>query len=145
MKKSTKSFTASELFMDTSGYFSLLVRSDEHHEDAVRHFHEAATQRQLFFTTDYVLSETATLLIARRQNQLVETLFDSVFNSAACRVEWMTPDRFQQVRAFLRRHKDKAWSFTDCFSFHVMRQLKLRRALTKDHHFEQAGFTPLLA
>jgi uncharacterized protein len=44
----------------------------------------------------------------------------------------------------MRRHQDKEWSFTDCFSFHVMRELKLHRALKSDHHFQQAGFAALL-
>jgi predicted nucleic acid-binding protein len=35
----------------------------------------------------------------------------------------------------------KGLSFTDCTSFVVMRELKLREALTTDHHFAQAGFT----
>jgi predicted nucleic acid-binding protein len=38
-----------------------------------------------------------------------------------------------------------SWSFTDCFSFILMRELRLREALSKDQHFRDAGFTPLLA
>jgi predicted nucleic acid-binding protein len=38
----------------------------------------------------------------------------------------------------------KEWSLTDCISFVVMNERKIRRALAYDHHFEQAGFEPLL-
>ena len=38
------------------------------------------------------------------------------------------------------RYRDKDFSFTDCTSFILMRELKLREALTTDHHFVQAGF-----
>ena len=39
---------------------------------------------------------------------------------------------------------DKAWSLTDCVSFVLMRDRDVTRALTHDHHFEQAGFEALL-
>ena len=45
---------------------------------------------------------------------------------------------------FFARRSDKHWSLTDCVSFHVMEQRGLTRALAHDHHFEQAGFDPLL-
>lgn len=39
---------------------------------------------------------------------------------------------------------DKDWSLTDCISFVVMQERGITDALTGDHHFEQAGFKPLL-
>ena len=41
-------------------------------------------------------------------------------------------------------HTDKEWSLTDCISFVVMRNRGIRRALTADAHFEQAGYAALL-
>jgi predicted nucleic acid-binding protein len=38
---------------------------------------------------------------------------------------------------------DKDWSLVDCISFVVMKQRRLKDALTTDRHFEQAGFRAL--
>ena len=43
-----------------------------------------------------------------------------------------------------RRREDKGWSLTDCISFVGMARQQTSRALTHDHHFEQAGFEALL-
>jgi len=34
----------------------------------------------------------------------------------------------------------KEWSFTDCMSYVVMKQLDIDEAFAFDHHFEQMGF-----
>ena len=145
MSRSTRSSTASETFIDTSGFYAFLVGADPMHTRACRLLEAASQARSRFSTTDYVLDETSTLLRARGLGHLAEALFDRVFQSRACAIHWMDPDRFQRTRLFFARHEDKDWSFTDCFSFCVMRDLKLEKALTTDGHFRQMGFEPLLA
>jgi predicted nucleic acid-binding protein len=133
-----------ETFIDTSGFFALLVAKDDRH-GAVRTFmHRAAEERLPLMTTDYVLDETATLLAARGLQRLTVPFFDPVLTSKACRIEWTDSERFRATVRFLTHHQDKDWSFTDCLSFVVMEELSLQRALTKDRHFRQAGFTALL-
>jgi predicted nucleic acid-binding protein len=48
--------------------------------------------------------------------------------------------RAEKARGVFFRYRDKDYSFTDCTSFVVMQELKLKRALTTDHHFRQMGF-----
>ena len=144
MKKSTKSSTSTETFVDTSDFFALLAERDPAHKRATEVLARAARTRARFVTTDYVLDETVTLLKARGLSHLVEALFEAVFTSSACRVEWMDSSRFEQARQFVIKHGDQPWSFTDCSSFCVMHELKLFEALTTDIHFRHAGFEPLL-
>lgn len=133
-----------ETFVDTSGFFALLVKEDVMHARAKALLARAAQSGRRFVTTDYILDETATLLKARGQGHLTAGVFETVFMSAACRVEWMDPDRFTQTWRFFVKHDDQDWSYTDCFSFCLMRLLHVRDALTTDRHFREAGFNPLL-
>jgi len=131
--------------VDTSGFYALLVKGDSKHVRARQILARAGKTRARFVTTDYVLDETATLLRARGHTHLTDAFFAAAFTSLACRIEWMDPIRFEQTRRFFAKHSDKEWSFTDCFSFCLMRPQQIRDALTSDEHFRQAGFNPLLA
>jgi len=133
-----------EIFVDTSGFFSLLSPRDVSHKDAVEIVVHAKQTNQLFVTTDYVIDETATLLNARGIGHLSGILFETVNASRVCRIEWMDYERFARTQTCFEKHVDRAWSFTDCFSFIIMKELKLRNALTKDRHFKEAGYTILL-
>ncbi|MBI3925969.1 MAG: type II toxin-antitoxin system VapC family toxin [Armatimonadetes bacterium] len=135
---------AREIFVDTSGFFALLVQADESHPAAVGLLKKARQERRGFVTSDYVLDETATLLKARGHGHLLGEFFGLLLSSRACRVEWMESVRFDSVRTFFLKHSDQSWSFTDCASFCLMKELDLSQALTKDVHFAQAGFVPLL-
>lgn len=135
---------AREIFVDTAGFYSILVKRDDAHAAASTILRRAAKDHRKFVTTDYVLDETATLLKARGQAHLLPSFFTTVDKSPSCRVEWCDSERFAEVRSFYLKHLDQAWSFTDCFSFLVMKECRLTEALTKDEHFAAAGFVPLL-
>jgi len=135
---------ASETFVDTSGFYALLVEREEMHERAARILQQAQRRRAKFVTTDYVLDETATLLVARGFGHLVEGFLQSTLQSKACVVDWTSPEVFVRAAAFMAKHIDQGWSFTDCLSFQTMKARRLREALTKDEHFDKAGFKALL-
>jgi predicted nucleic acid-binding protein len=134
----------SETFIDTSGFYAFLAKHDDMHEKACDVLHAAAESITCFVTTDYVLDETATLLAMRGHKHVIPEFFNTIFRSNACRVEWMDQDRFFKTLNFFKKHSDHSYSFTDCFSFQVMRQLRIKHALTKDRHFKEAGYEPVL-
>jgi len=94
----------------------------------------------VFVTSDYVADETLTLLRIRLGIDAAETWWQQVDGSSRVRWENISPARADKARSLFFRYRDKSFSFTDCTSFTLMRELKLREALTTDHHFLQAGF-----
>ena len=132
-----------EVFIDTGGFFAVLSPYDRDHAAAIRWMTEHSAQTPVV-TTDYILDETITLLQSRRQPHLIEPWLTSILNSDSCQIIWMNSSRFEEVRQFFVKHADKNWSFTDCFSFCVMRERKIEQALASDQHFRQAGFSTLL-
>lgn len=53
--------------------------------------------------------------------------------------------RSEKARGPFFHHRDKSYSFTDCTSFVVMKELRLKQVLTTDRHFRQMGFEVLPA
>ena len=53
---------------------------------------------------------------------------------------WIGAERFESAKSFFRKHADDGYSFTDCTSFVVMRELHIQQVLTTDRHFAEAGF-----
>ena len=49
----------------------------------------------------------------------------------------------EQGWELFRTCMDKEWSLTDCISFTAMKDRGISKAITCDHHFEQAGFEKL--
>lgn len=132
------------IFIDTSGFYASLDSRDTLHHQAreLLKFNEKKTQ--LFLTSDYVLDETATLLKARALGHLTASFFGSVNSSTALRVMYLDKTLFWRTTAFFWQHRDHAYSFTDCSSFVIMKELGLTKAMTSDHHFTEAGFEKLL-
>lgn len=138
------SMASADVFMDSSGFLALWDASDVHHCAAVRLQKSLARRKRRFVTTDYVADETATLPLARHRHAAASDFLSTLGDSRPLRLEWMDADRFHDASNFFQKHHDKTWSFTDCFSFILMREQRILEAFTSDHHFGQAGFVALL-
>ena len=135
---------AAELFWDTSAFFALLNTDDPAHR-AVREVaaRNAAEQRRNV-TSDWIVGECCTLLVARRKPHLVPRFLDHTESQWALAVVPSDEILMRQTKAFLRQHLDHAYSFVDCASFVIMAQRGITEAMTTDRHFAEAGFVPLL-
>ena len=135
---------ASEVLLDTSGFFALMDASDPAHLKARRWFGTQGV-RVRPLTTEWIIGETCTLLVARKRPHLVVRFLDHVEQSAALVV--VNPDEtlLASAKQFIRRQADQGYSFVDCLSFCVMKERRVSHALTTDQHFHKAGFSALLA
>lgn len=131
------------IFVDTAAW----VASADSNDSANLAVREARDQwlaaGGVLTTTDYVIDETLTTIRFRLGLDAAEAWWLQVEASARLRVESIDEPRRERARALFFRYRDKDFSFTDCCSFVVMRELRIRRALTLAHHFRQIGFEVL--
>lgn len=133
----------SRAFVDTAGWMMLADAADPQHEAACRWRDDWLRGARTLVTSDYVVDETLTLIRMRLGLDAAERWWAML--SATSRVRWETvdPERAERARAWFFGWRDQRFSFTDCTSFVVMKDLKLRDVLTSDEHFRVAGFRVL--
>jgi predicted nucleic acid-binding protein len=131
----------SRVFADTSYFLALLNPSDELHQRALQRTGEL---QDTIVTTEWVLTEVGNFLRSPENRPLFVALLNDLRDAPRAQIERASGDSFDKGVALYRERKDKEWSLTDCISFVVMRENRIKQALTGDHHFEQAGFVALL-
>ena len=67
------------IFVDSGAWIALLNRRDQHHDDAIAIYNDLVQQNTQFFTTDYVIAETANRL---RYNHLIAVQFLDLIKSS---------------------------------------------------------------
>jgi predicted nucleic acid-binding protein len=128
------------LFVDTAGWMMLADANDPQHARARKACDAWLESGGHLISTDFVMDETLTLIRTRLGLTSAERWWEHVAASRRLHWEWIDSDRAEKARHWFFGWKDKAFSFTDCTSFVVMRERRLKRALTSDGHFTQAGF-----
>jgi predicted nucleic acid-binding protein len=128
------------LFVDTAGWMACADAADPAHGPARAARDAALEAGRSLVTTDYVVDETLTLIRMRLSLAAAEAWWAQVEGSSRVRHEAIDALRAERARAVMFRHRDKDYSFTDCTSFVVMKELRLKDALTTDRHFRQMGF-----
>ncbi|MGQ9824349.1 MAG: type II toxin-antitoxin system VapC family toxin [Desulfotomaculales bacterium] len=135
------------IFLDTAGWLALGNKSDKWHCRAVQIYQQVARERLPRLTTDAVVIEVCNALRKPPLRPLSLVLADHIYKAERLgylEIVHVNPDFFREGLTLFRERKDKDWSLTDCISFVIMKQRGITRALTTDHHFEQAGFERLL-
>jgi uncharacterized protein len=129
------------IFVDTSYLVAIILPSDGLHRRAMEWTNVVD---EPLLVTEFVLLETVNSLSRPQDRAPVHAALDQIAADTEWKVIPSSPHWFHLGLARHRQRSDKEWSLTDCISFCVMDEHGIRRALTHDHHFEQAGFEALL-
>jgi predicted nucleic acid-binding protein len=127
-------------FVDTAGWVAAADSRDAK-GSAVREFRDQwLSSGGLLTTSDYVIDETLTVIRSRLGLDAAEAWWVQIEGSSRLRIESIDETRREQARTLFFGNRDKQFSFTDCCSVVLMRELRIRCVLTLDHHFRQMGF-----
>ncbi len=132
------------LFVDTSGWISLVNKSDSFHQKATEIYHNKYSEGYRIITSYGILLETGNGLSNFRLRPMAVNLKRKLDNSPRIEQVEIDEELYQEGWKLYAERLDKDWGIVDCISFIVMERFGIAEALTADKHFEQAGFIKLL-
>lgn len=125
-------------FVDTSAFYAVLDRSDDHFEAAKRTWIDLIDGGQPLFTTNYVIVETLALLQHRIGMEAVRVFVADVL--PLIQTCWIDETSHRIAVHSLQVSDRRGLSLVDCVSFEIMRERSMAFAFCFDSDFAEQGF-----
>ena len=131
------------IFTDTAALLAILNKRDQYHAEASQKLGEISGTHQILLITSHILAETLTRL--QRSVNADSAIKAGNFIRSEQRIEILYPqgDVIEDAWEIFKKYKDQQFSFVDCISFAVMKNMKIMKAFTFDKHFMIMGFSLL--
>ncbi len=129
------------ILVDTSAWLAITDVRDGNHPAALGYHRELLTGRSgRLLTTDYMLDETLTRIRKRSGEMTARRFVEGLDSSESVQLIWITLNHYRTARTTFLDQGARSWSFTDCTSLAVMRELGIGVAFSFDSDFRKAGF-----
>ena len=128
------------IYIDTGAFLARHLSKDQYHHQANAFWDSIRKKSETCVTSNFVLDETFTLLGRRAGYSFAAQRARNIYASELLNI--LRPSREEELKAigFFEKYSDHHLSFTDCVSFVLMKNRKIKRVFTFDHHFQLAGF-----
>ena len=135
-----------KIFIDSSAYIAVYNNRDSNNREAISKAAEILKEKVRGVSSNFVTDEVLTNLLVRARYRDAVGFGKTIFETAS-EIEYVTIDDTIEKEAwevFKKYNRDKFWSFTDCTSFVVMRDMGIKIVFTFDRRdFRQMGFKVL--
>jgi len=126
------------VLVDTSAIYALVDSNDPNHSAAAAFVRREGVHLTLVLS-DYVFSETMTLVKARQGADAAVQVGRRLRTSRMYRLVYLTAEDEQSTWNLFCKYIDKGWSYVDCSCLALMRSLGINEAFAFDRHFNQMG------
>ncbi len=138
------------IFVDTSAWIALYNKNDNLYEKAQVLNKDLLSQGYRYITTNFILDETYTGLLYRAGHHIAVEFGKEIRKSKEIEIIYITREIENSSWEMFEKYSDKKFSYTDCTSFVILRNLTKnkwrseRNIFTSDAHFKQVGYEILL-
>ena len=128
------------IYIDTGAFLARHLSKDQFHHQANAFWDSIRKKGETCMTSNFVLDETFTLLGRRAGYSFAAQRARNIYASESLNI--LRPGREDELKAIdlFEKYSDNRLSFTDCISFVLMQNRKIKRVFTFDRHFQLVGF-----
>lgn len=128
------------VFIDTGAFIARYMVRDQFHGQAVKKWQALELDKKHCITSNFVIDETLMLLGRMADHQFSCTKGRILYTSPSLTI--LRPNQETELKALslFEKFADQGVSFTDCTSFALMKEAKIKQAFSFDKHFQLAGF-----
>lgn len=109
-----------KIFIDTSGFFAFINKSDDRHKDAKKQFSSSATK----LTSNYVFDELMALMTARGHKETSISFGERLRTESWMDYHFLTASEEEKAWGIYQKFRDHPLSFTDCTTLMLLREHK---------------------
>ncbi len=129
------------VFIDTGAFIAKFIRSDRFHLRSIEMWEILEKKKEKIVTSNFVLDETFTLLARQSSYAFSAQIAHAVYSSEIIKIIRPSHDTELSALLLFEKFSDQKVSFTDCISFQLMKEYRIKTAFSFDKHFSLAGFS----
>lgn len=138
-RRNMMKFMNKYIFTDSSALIAVLNKKDQYHGQASAALTAILKSPVTILLTTHIFAETITRIARKVSRQAAITAGTHIRNEARIVIVTPSQEAIDQAWEIFQSYLDQQFSFVDCISFAVMREMDLSRAFTFDKHFTIMG------
>ena len=115
------------IFVDTNAWVAINFKNDQAHQRAVETHQMLLKDGFSYVTTNFVLDETYTLLSIRAGRKASIQFGERIRKSNLIEIIYLSKEIEEESWRFFKKYNDHKLSYTDCTSFAVMNELRIKK------------------
>lgn len=139
-QKNSMLIVKEKYFVDTNAWIAIYDIKDQYHSQATNFLKGLLGKPITLITSDYIIDETITFLRMNVSHAKAVKFKESIDQSPISIVKSISDEIRKSAWSIFIKYSDQEFSFTDCTSFALMKDLNLKKAFTFDSHFSIIGF-----
>jgi uncharacterized protein len=133
----------SSIFIDTSAIIALMNKKDQFHARAIDILAAITKGSSDLITTSHVFAETVTRIERKVSAKQAILAGNMIRNNDRIKIIIPQEGLIDNAWKIFQKYQDQGFSFVDCISFALMKELRLTKAFAFDKHFKIIGFETL--